>query len=45
LEYREKTSSEFFIETATGHTILEENSDAIQTFNITVFSHNEEKPC
>ena len=45
-EYREKTSSEFFIGTATGHTRLEENSDATQIFNITVFyPHDEEKPC
>jgi len=44
-EYRKKTSGEFFIGIATGHTRLEENSNAIQTFNITVFySLDEEKP-
>jgi len=45
-EYREKTSNEFFIGMATGHTRLEEDSDSMQTFNITVFYPlNEEKPC
>jgi len=45
-DYREKSSAEFFIGMATGHTRLEENSDTVQTFNITVFYPlNEEKPC
>ena len=45
-EYREKTSNEFFIGMATGYTRLEENSDAMQMFNITVFYPlDEEKPC
>jgi len=44
-EYREKTSNEFIIGLATGLTRLEENSDAIQTFNITTFYPlNEEVP-
>src|SRR4051812_10235951 len=45
-EYKEKTSGEFFIGMATGHTRLEGNSDATQEFNITVFYPlNQEKPC
>ncbi|GET66291.1 hypothetical protein GLOIN_2v1791191 [Rhizophagus irregularis DAOM 181602=DAOM 197198] len=36
-EYREKTSSEFFVGMATGYTRLEGDSDATQIFNITVF--------
>lgn len=36
-DYQEKTSNNFFIGTAIGHTRLEEDSDAVQTFNITVF--------
>ena len=44
-EYKEKTSSEFIIGLATGLTRLEDNSDAIQTFNITTFYPlNEEVP-
>ena len=45
-EYREKTSGEFFIGMAIGYTRLEENSDATQTFKITIFYPlDEEKPC
>lgn len=36
-EYREKASGDFFIGMATGHARLEEDSDTIQTFNITAF--------
>lgn len=44
-EYREKASGEFFIGLATGHTRLEDDSDAVQTFNITTFYPlNEEVP-
>ena len=44
-EYREKTSNEFIIGLATGLTRLEDNSVAIQTFNITTFYPlNEEVP-
>jgi hypothetical protein len=45
-EYKEKTSGEFFIGLGIGHARLEDNSDAMQTFNITVFYPlDEEKPC
>ena len=45
-EYREKTLGEFFMGLATGHIRLEENFDAIQTFNITAFyPHDENVPC
>ena len=35
--YEEKTSGEFFIGTAIGHARLDENSDTVQMFNVTVF--------
>jgi len=45
-EYKEKTSGEFFVGTATGHTRIDENSNTVQTFNITVFYPlDQEKPC
>ena len=45
-EYKEKSSGEFFIGTVMGHTRIDENSDAVQTFNITVFYPlDQEKPC
>lgn len=45
-DYKEKTSSDFFIGTALGYTRLEEDGEAVQTFNITVFYPvDEEKPC
>ena len=45
-DYKEKTSAEFFIGTALGYTRLEEEGDAAQTFNITVFYPvDETKPC
>jgi hypothetical protein len=44
-EYKEKTSSGFFIGNAVGHTRFEKG-DKIQTFNITVFYPiDESKPC
>lgn len=44
--YKEKTSTEFFVGTALGYTRLEEEGDAVQTFNITVFYPVDEiKPC
>ena len=36
-DYTERASSNYFVGTAVGHTRLEEEEDAIQTFNITVF--------
>lgn len=45
-DYKEKTSGEFFIGTAIGYTRLEEDSDAVQKFNITIFYPlDPEKPC
>ncbi len=45
-DYKEKSSSDFFIGTALGYTRIEENGDAVQTFNITVFYPTDEtKPC
>ena len=45
-EYKEKTSEEFFIGLGIGYARLEDNSDAMQTFNIIVFYPlDEEKPC
>jgi hypothetical protein len=45
-EYREKTSGEYFIGLGTAHARLEDSSDAMQTFNITVFYPlDEENPC
>lgn len=44
-DYREKTSGDYFVGTAVGYTRLEENGDAVQTFNITAFYPlDEEKP-
>ena len=45
-DYKEKTSGQFFVGTAIGQTRLEEEGDAIQTFNLTIFYPLEEdKPC
>lgn len=45
-DYKEKTSEQFFVGTAIGQTRLEEEGEAVQTFNITVFYPlKENKPC
>ena len=41
-DYKEKTSGQFFVGTAIGQTRLEEEEDAIQTFNLTIFYPLEE---
>ena len=45
-DYKEKTSSDFFVGTALGYTRLEEEGDGVQVFNITAFYPvDEAKPC
>lgn len=45
-DYIEKTSGEFFVGTAIGHTRLDEDGDDVQIFNITVFyPFDEDKAC
>jgi hypothetical protein len=45
-EYKEKTSSGFFVVNATGYTRLEEEGDRVQKFNIVAFYPiDETKPC
>ncbi|GBC19370.2 hypothetical protein GLOIN_2v1791191 [Rhizophagus irregularis DAOM 181602=DAOM 197198] len=44
--YKERTSSDFFVGSALGYARLEEEGEAVQTFNITVFYPvDETKPC
>ena len=44
-DYIEKTSGEYFISTATGHVKLDDASDDVQIFKITVFyPHNDDTP-
>lgn len=45
-EYREKTSSGYFIVNAVGYTRLEEEGDGVQKYNITAFYPiDDSKPC
>ena len=45
-DYKERTSSDFFVGSALGYARLEEEGEAVQTFNITVFYPvDETKPC
>ena len=45
-EYKEKTSSGYFIVNAVGYTRLEEEGDGVQKYNITAFYPiDDSKPC